>query len=381
VDVGRSTEALAAVARGWAALERCPAPPDSAEPEIALARLVIAYGELSALLLAGRVGEAQTRAAQLHRWCLAQPAWAGDAVAAAYLGWVALAAGRPRTAVQWLTEALAGLARCDPVGARPLCVASLAHAHALLGDSAAGRRVLDTSSAQQPAPRLKVFEPETLLAEVWLVAADNKVSHAAEMALRAAALAGELGQRAVQAHALHTVVRLGRAGAVQESLRELADQVDGALVAAYSVHAQAATAGSGEALDEVSIQFEALGAGLLATEAAAHAAAAHERAGARRRAAASTARAASLARSCEMVRTPAFEQLAPPPLTSREDEVADLVVQGLNNQAIAERLVLSVRTVEAHLAHAYAKLGIRSRTELAGALGARQTGVARLCRR
>ncbi|MGH3884700.1 MAG: helix-turn-helix domain-containing protein, partial [Pseudonocardiaceae bacterium] len=107
---------------------------------------------------------------------------------------------------------------------------------------------------------------------------------------------------------------------------------------------------------------------LLATDAAAHAAAAHQRAGDRRRAAASTARAAGLARGCEMIRTPALEQLAPRPLTTREDEVASLVVQGMKNQAIAERLVLSVRTVEAHLANAYAKLGISSRAELARAL-------------
>ncbi|MGH3915483.1 MAG: helix-turn-helix transcriptional regulator, partial [Pseudonocardiaceae bacterium] len=193
-------------------------------------------------------------------------------------------------------------------------------------------------------------------------------SHGADRAIRAASVAADLGQRAAQAQALHTAVRLGRAVEVAEELRQLAEKSDSPLVAAYSTHADAVTSGSGGELDDVASEFEAMGAVLLATEAAAHASTAHERAGGRRRAAASATRAAGLARACEMARTPAFRQLAPPPLTSREDEVADLVVQGMNNQAIAKRLVLSVRTVEAHLAHAYAKLGIRSRTELAGAL-------------
>jgi DNA-binding NarL/FixJ family response regulator len=179
-----------------------------------------------------------------------------------------------------------------------------------------------------------------------------------------------MGQRAVEAKALHTVVRLGRAAEVVGRLRQLASQVEGPLVTAYSAHAQAAAANAGGGLDEVAVEFETLGARLLATDAAAHAAAAHLRAGDRRRAAASTARAASLARACEEIRTPALEQLAPRPLTSREGEVASLVVQGMKNQAIAERLVLSVRTVEAHLANAYAKLGISSRAELARALHA-----------
>jgi non-specific serine/threonine protein kinase len=52
-------------------------------------------------------------------------------------------------------------------------------------------------------------------------------------------------------------------------------------------------------------------------------------------------------------------------LTPREREVAELVADGLSNAAIAERLVVSVRTVTSHLDHAYTKLGIRSRTELA----------------
>jgi DNA-binding NarL/FixJ family response regulator len=206
------------------------------------------------------------------------------------------------------------------------------------------------------------------LAEAWQAAADDRISQATDRALRAAAVAAGMGQRAMEAQALHTAVRLGRAGQVTGRLRQLAGQVDSPLVAAFSAHAEAAAASAGGSLDDVAAEFEAMGARLLATDAAAHAAAAHQRAGDRRRAAASTARAASLARACEMIRTPALEQLAPRPLTTREDEVASLVVQGMKNQAIAERLVLSVRTVEAHLANAYAKLGISSRAELARAL-------------
>lgn len=51
-------------------------------------------------------------------------------------------------------------------------------------------------------------------------------------------------------------------------------------------------------------------------------------------------------------------------LTNREREVLTLVAQGHTNQEIAERLVLSVTTVQTHRAHIMAKLGLHSRTEL-----------------
>jgi pimeloyl-ACP methyl ester carboxylesterase/DNA-binding CsgD family transcriptional regulator len=60
-------------------------------------------------------------------------------------------------------------------------------------------------------------------------------------------------------------------------------------------------------------------------------------------------------------------------LTEAERNVALLVTDGLSNPAIASQLFVSRHTVESHLKHAYAKLGVSSRLELA-ALALRETG-------
>jgi len=57
------------------------------------------------------------------------------------------------------------------------------------------------------------------------------------------------------------------------------------------------------------------------------------------------------------------------PLTAREREIALLAARGAASNDIARQLFLSPRTVSNHLQSAYAKLGIRRRSELAAALG------------
>jgi DNA-binding CsgD family transcriptional regulator len=57
-------------------------------------------------------------------------------------------------------------------------------------------------------------------------------------------------------------------------------------------------------------------------------------------------------------------------LTVAERRVAELAAQGLTNKEIARSLVVTVSTVEFHLSKTYAKLGIRSRAQLAGRLAA-----------
>jgi DNA-binding CsgD family transcriptional regulator len=52
-------------------------------------------------------------------------------------------------------------------------------------------------------------------------------------------------------------------------------------------------------------------------------------------------------------------------LTAAERRVAALVAEGRTNREVAAALFLGERTVETHLSHVYAKLGLRSRAELA----------------
>ena len=60
---------------------------------------------------------------------------------------------------------------------------------------------------------------------------------------------------------------------------------------------------------------------------------------------------------------PAPVELPPLPLTPRETEVLRLLAQGLDNAAIAQRLVLTKRTVQNHVSNIYGKLALDTRAE------------------
>ena len=131
-------------------------------------------------------------------------------------------------------------------------------------------------------------------------------------------------------------------------------------------HAAAVAGSDALALDAVSAEFEDAGLILSAADAAAQAAPLHDRAGRRRTSVESAVNARRLAARCGGATTPAIRSASrPSPVTCREREIAMLVADGLSNREIAERLTMSVRTVEGHVYRACVKLGVANRDELA----------------
>lgn len=216
-------------------------------------------------------------------------------------------------------------------------------------------------------PGLAFLEPEVIGARAW--AAETAGDHAAaiRLLLEAADLAESTGQRALEASALHHLVRIGESQRAAERLERVAGSVDSAYSELRIRHAHAAAGGDAKGLLDVATDFGSLGARLLAAEAAAQAASAYRTAGSKR------AAADALRRSDEWnatvgARTPALHGSERPALTPREREVVDLTVRGLAAREVADELGISKRTVQNLLQHAYMKLGVSGRDGLSAAL-------------
>ncbi len=278
-------------------------------------------------------------------------------------GHAALAEGRVRDAQIVLREAWAGLADSGHEF-RFRCRTLLATALALAGRSAEAAPLVASIAAQQH-PAYRVYAPDDLLAQAWGAAADGSSTQAVDHAHTAAALAREAGSAAYEVLAWQTAIQLGDAAGALSRLEalQLSPRAELALT-----HARAWAEEDGQALVAAAEAWSRLGDLVAAGDAAAQAAEVHRRHGWQGSALSAAAFAQRLAGRSGAA-TPALALAATPlPLTAREREIASLAAHGLSNKDIAERLTLSVRTVEGHLYRVNLKLGVSERSALAKVL-------------
>lgn len=331
-----------------------------------LLRYLTAFGEVRALTLSGEFDTAAQRSADIVRITSAGQylAWG---MANVLVGTVELGRGRFADTASRMEQTVAALTSESAASWSFPARLLLAQSYCALGRADAGAKMvaeLRTRSGRHVA----VFGPQLRIAESWLAAAEGNVSAAIELALDAARQASASRQTAIEMLALHDAVRFGDQTCLDQ-LVALASGTGGKLASAIAAHATAVRARDAVRLCESAQRFEQIGALLSAADASAQAAVAFEAGDDRRRGVEAAAAATRLAAQCGGISTPALELAAHPlPLTVREREIANLVAAGLSNKDIADRLVVSVRTVEGHLYRACIKLDISDREHLAAVI-------------
>ena len=288
------------------------------------------------------------------------------ALAALHLAEARRYAGRLNDAARWADEAIAHLERRDTFGFLPLACSVAAAAAGALGDADAAQAALARAHAERDEREVHPTE------RVWHARGESAALLAAGDPPAAQRLLLDAAQRLdafpiYAAALLHDGLRAGApARGLVAPMRALRGRADARFVDAYADHVAAAAADDGEALLAAAEAFEALGATRFACEAAADAAAAFGAAGredSARRAAARCRELFALGQGGELPAMRGLDGLAPD-LTAREAQLVKLAATGLSNAEIADRLVLSRRTVESHLYRAMQKLGVSDRRDL-----------------
>jgi DNA-binding CsgD family transcriptional regulator len=354
-DAGRTTEAVAVADAGYTVTTRSFDAPQM--------RFNIADAHVSALLLSGRVAEAVEVAERVHQQAADLPG-AAHLLGAAVAGRAALGAGHLDTACSMLEQAAVALSASGHAigwGYRyhfPLSTTLAIRGST--GEAAAALAALD--ELRRP---FRSLDYERSLARAWLAAGQGAVSEGITILLSAAERAGASGQFAVQVSCLQTATQFGDASGAPR-LRELEAIVEGPRVGLAARFAEALRGGDAAELAAVSEDFERMGDLVAAVDAVAYAAIEYRRQDLRGSALACSTRADVLAQQCGGASTPALRQASELlPLTDREREIVMLIADGLSSRAVAERLSLSVRTVESHIYRAMSKTGTTSRDELA----------------
>ncbi|WP_310965120.1 helix-turn-helix transcriptional regulator [Nocardioides terrisoli] len=321
------------------------------------------------LIVEGRLVEANALATLMRDYTVNIPDPTVRALAALVLGSVQLKAGAVATARRTLLDAVSGFGESE-ISEQPVWASALlAQAQALLGNTESARVTLDkVHDLQRPTPVSRTVA-DVVTAQALVEFAEGDSCRAVQTALSGADAVGELTVH--RARLLHLAVRVGAAaGSVRVELERLADQTPCRAVLRRARQVTALATGDGPGLAQLAEEYAEAGSLLLAAESAAQAARVHAHAGAHTLAARLASRSQSLAKRCEGARTLTMlpRDDTRPALSRREHDVARLAADGLSNTEISERLTLSVRTVESHLHHAFTKLGVTRRSQLAGNL-------------
>ena len=280
-------------------------------------------------------------------------------------GWASVLRGDVCTAATHLHQALPLVGEVEVGGGKELATGLLAQALGMQGDADGAGEVLQ----RVPLPVSLTMGGLMQEGRVWAAAARGEVSSAIAIALDVASSPTSEESVVSSLWLLHAAARVGGASDVAARVERSAGSVEGPRAAATAQHVAALARGDAAALDGAAASFADLGFLLVAAEAATEAARIYAKGGLRASAQASRERAAAFAARCAGARTPFLLELSDSPLSPREREIATLAARGLSNADIADRLVLSVRTVENHLRAVFAKLGVSSRRELGAILG------------
>jgi len=287
------------------------------------------------------------------------------AMAALTLGGLRLFDGRLRDAARWLAEAQVHFERRDPFGALVAARATQVLVAQASGDADATAAALEAGRATAGwRDALPSLAPYVVRAEAWGLHAAGDVAGARTMLCDASAASRMPGYAAQLAF---DAVRAGApASALAPELTALAARCDSRMAAAYAGHARALAARDGEALLAAAGEWEAIGMRRFAVEAAAAAAAAFHAGGRQDSARRAAVRSRELFALGQGGVPPAIDGVdaAALGLTAREEQLVALARRGLTNAEIADRLVLSVRTVESHIYRAMQKLGVSDRRDL-----------------
>ncbi len=273
---------------------------------------------------------------------------------------VHLHAGRVDDAMPLALLAIEQLRWRDFTGLLGPAIALAATAYAQRGEVDAARALL---LSLQPAQRddVKVVL-QAAEAEAWLaVVTNDDPATAIGMLATAAARGVELGHLLLAALTASVAVRLGGSAAVRELLSTSAAASGSPLI--ERVAALAAALDEGDAGSVIARAEQLVAAGLIAVAHAALESAATIAVGDRMLERRARVRAAELGLTVTRVRSirsPRSEA----GLTEREWIIAQAAARRERSREIAERLGVSVRTVDNHLASVYRKLGISGRAEL-----------------